>query len=101
MDKPINILRQWYVRYVSDPQVVILAVLLVAGFAIMLTFGKMLAPVLAGVVVAYLLDGLEFVADNIHLDDGIFATAEAYRLVQEEGLTFRDAYRQVAKQYAK
>ena len=58
MDKPINILRQWYVRYVSDPQVVILAVLLVAGFAIMLTFGKMLAPVLAGVVIAYLLDGL-------------------------------------------
>ena len=52
-------------------------------------------------IMAYLLDGLEFVADNIHLDDGIFATAEAYRLVQEEGLTFRDAYRQVAKQYAK
>jgi argininosuccinate lyase len=52
-------------------------------------------------IMAYLLDGLEFVAENIHLDDGIFATAEAYRLVQEEGLTFRDAYRQVAKQYAK
>ena len=53
MDKPINILREWYERYISDPQVVILAVLLVAGFAIMLTFGKMLAPVLAGVVMAW------------------------------------------------
>ena len=37
----------------------------------------------------------------IKLDEGIFATAEAYRLVQEEGIPFRDAYRKVAKQYAK
>jgi len=51
-------------------------------------------------IMAYLLDGVEFLSDNIHLDDGIFATAEAYRLVQEEGLSFRDAYRQVAKRYA-
>ena len=58
MVKPTNILREWYERYVSDPQVVILAVLLVVGFAVMLAFGKMLAPVLAGVVIAYLLDGL-------------------------------------------
>jgi argininosuccinate lyase len=52
-------------------------------------------------IMAYLLQGLEFLPDNIRLDDGIFATAEAYRLVREEGLPFRDAYRQVAKQYAK
>jgi putative permease len=58
MDKPKNILREWYDRYVSDPQMVILVVLLVAGFLVMLTFGKMLAPVLAGIVIAYLLDGL-------------------------------------------
>ena len=50
-------------------------------------------------IMAYLLDGVEFLSDNIHLDDGIFATAEAYRLVQEEGLSFRDAYRQIAKRY--
>jgi putative permease len=54
----MNILREWYDRHVSDPQVVILAVLLVMGFAVMLTLGQMLAPVLAGVVIAYLLDGL-------------------------------------------
>ena len=50
---------------------------------------------------AYVLEGLAFVPANITLDDGIFATAEAYRLVREEGLPFRDAYKQVAKQYAK
>ncbi len=54
----MNIVSQWYRRYVSDPQVVILAVLLTAGFLVMLLLGKMLAPVLAGVVIAYLLDGV-------------------------------------------
>ncbi len=53
----MNILREWYDRHVSDPQVVILAVLLVTGFVVMLTLGQMLAPVMAGVVIAYLLDG--------------------------------------------
>ena len=52
-------------------------------------------------IMAYVLEGLTFQADNIQLDDGIFATAEAYRLVREEGIPFREAYRQVAKQYAK
>ena len=52
-------------------------------------------------IMAYVLQGLEFVAEKIQLDEGIFATAEAYRLVREEGIPFRDAYRKVAKQYAK
>jgi len=52
-------------------------------------------------IMAYVLEGLTFQADNIKLDDGIFATAEAYRLVREDGIPFRDAYRQVAKRYAK
>ena len=52
-------------------------------------------------IMAYVLEGLTFVPDNIELDDGIFATEEAYRLVREEGLPFREAYREVAKRYAK
>ena len=52
-------------------------------------------------IMAYLLDGLHFVAGNIQLDDGIFATTEAYRMVTEDGIPFREAYRQVAKRYAK
>ncbi len=52
-------------------------------------------------IMAYVLKGMKFRAENIQLDDGIFATAEAYRLVREEGIPFRDAYRQVAKRYAK
>ncbi len=52
-------------------------------------------------IMAYVLEGLAFVPGNIRLDEGIHATAEAYRLVREQGLPFRDAYRQVAKRYAK
>ena len=52
-------------------------------------------------IMAYVLEGLEFLPDNIRLDDGIFATAEACRLVVEEGIPFREAYRKVAKRYAK
>jgi argininosuccinate lyase len=52
-------------------------------------------------IMAYLLDGLNFLPQNIRLDEGIFATEEAYRLVREKGIPFRDAYRQVAQRYAK
>jgi len=52
-------------------------------------------------IMAYVLDGMRFRPENIKLDDGIFATEEAYRLVREEGIPFRAAYRQVAKRYSK
>lgn len=52
-------------------------------------------------IMAYLLDGLQFIPDNINLDEAIFATAEAYQLVREEGIPFRDAYKQVAKRFVK
>jgi putative permease len=54
----MEIIRKWYKRYLSDPQVIILALLLVVGFAVVISLGHMLAPVLAGVVLAYLLDGV-------------------------------------------
>lgn len=51
-------IRSWYERNFSDPQVVILAILLVFGFVAVLMLGRMLAPVLASVVIAYLLEGV-------------------------------------------
>jgi putative permease len=54
----MEILRKWFKRYLSDPQVFILALLLLAGFAVVISLGHMLAPVLASVVLAYLLDGV-------------------------------------------
>ncbi|CAK0758475.1 putative permease PerM homolog [Gammaproteobacteria bacterium] len=54
----LKVLRGWFHRYFSDPQAVILAALLIIGFAVVLNLGKILAPVLAAIVVAYLLEGL-------------------------------------------
>ncbi|MDD3516770.1 MAG: AI-2E family transporter [Chromatiales bacterium] len=53
----ITILRAWYQRHFSNPQVVILALLLVIGFAVVLFAGRILAPILASVIIAYLLEG--------------------------------------------
>ena len=50
-------------------------------------------------IMAHVLDGLSFIAENIKLDAGSYATAKAYRLVTEEGLPFREAYRRVAEHY--
>lgn len=52
-------------------------------------------------IMAYLLDGMSFRPENIELDEGIFATAEAYRLVTDEGIPFRTAYKQIAERYSK
>jgi len=54
----MQVITDWFRRYSSDPQIVFLAVLLLVGFAVVLTMGDMLGPVLASIVIAYLLEGL-------------------------------------------
>ena len=54
----MEVIRGWFQRVFADPQVVILAVLLVTGFVVILTMGRLLTPVLAALVLAYLLDGV-------------------------------------------
>jgi len=54
----MHLLNRWYRKYFSDPEGIILAVLLLLGFTVVIFMGEMLAPVLASVVIAYMLDGL-------------------------------------------
>jgi len=54
----IELVRSWYYRYFSDPQAMILTAVLVIGATIILTMGDMLLPVLASIVIAYLLEGV-------------------------------------------
>jgi putative permease len=54
----MKVLTNWFQRYLSDPQVVFLAAILLVVFAILLTLGDMLTPVLASIVIAYLLEGI-------------------------------------------
>ncbi len=54
----LDYLRSLFNRHFSDPQVIILILLLVGAASVILLFGKLLAPVIASVIIAYLLDGL-------------------------------------------
>ena len=53
-----NLIERWFKKYFSDPEGVILALLLLIGFAVVMFLGGMLAPVFASVVIAYLLEGV-------------------------------------------
>jgi len=54
----MNIFRDWFKRYFTDPQIMSMILLLVLCALVILTMGKILAPILASVVIAYLLDGV-------------------------------------------
>ena len=52
----IHIVRTWFNRYFSDPEAVLLFFVLMLGFGLVALIGEILAPVLASIVIAYLLD---------------------------------------------
>jgi putative permease len=54
----MNFITNWFQRHFSDPQVIILALLVIIGSVVIIILGHMLAPVLASIVLAYLLEGL-------------------------------------------
>ncbi len=54
----LAVIRDWYRRNFTDPQAVILAILLLGGLVAILTVGDLLAPFLVAVVLAYVLEGL-------------------------------------------
>ncbi len=63
----MNLVANWFRRTFSDPQVVALILALIAGFAVILFLGDMLAPVLASLVIAYLLEGVVGILERYHL----------------------------------
>src|SRR5579871_6481423 len=52
----IDVLHQWYQRYFTDYQAVVLSVLLALALVVLVFMGDMLAPILTSIVVAYVLD---------------------------------------------
>jgi putative permease len=50
-------IRDWFRRHLSDPQVVILSLILVVGVVVVTATNRLLAPVFASLVLAYLLEG--------------------------------------------
>lgn len=54
----MELLKDWFKRSFSDPQVVILGLVLIIGFAVIVGLGKWLAPMFASIVIAYLLEAV-------------------------------------------
>ena len=52
----LELLLQWYRRRFTDPQVIALLVILLVGFCILYFFSGILAPLLAAIVLAYLIE---------------------------------------------
>jgi len=52
-------------------------------------------------IMAYLLSTVRFLPENIVLGDELYATEDAYKLVQSEGIPFREAYRRIARDLQK
>lgn len=53
-----KILKNWYFRHFSNPQVVVLALALLLVFGLIIYFGNILTPILAAVILAYLLESV-------------------------------------------
>ncbi len=54
----MRLVTEWFKRNFSDPQILFLTLGLIGVFAIILVMGDILLPVLASIVIAYLLEGL-------------------------------------------
>lgn len=63
----LAVLRDWYRRNFSDPEAVILVILLITGFAVVLLVGDLIAPFLVALVIAYVLEGLVQPLENLRV----------------------------------
>lgn len=62
-----DILRDWYARNFSDPQAVILSILLLVVFGLVWLIGDIMAPVLVALILAYLLESFVATMERWHL----------------------------------
>lgn len=67
----LSVVRDWFYRYLSDEEAVVLGVILVLGFSAVLTLGGMLAPVLAGLVLAFLMQGMVGALERLRVPHGL------------------------------
>ena len=70
----INVLKQWYQRYFTDPQTVIFAFILLFGFLLIVVMNAHLMPILIGIIIAYLFEGLVMRMSQINLSRTIAAS---------------------------
>ncbi len=70
----LNILQQWYQRHFTDPQTVIFAFILIIGGLLIFVMNQHLLPILVGITIAYLNEGLVVWLKKINLNRTIAAS---------------------------
>lgn len=63
----IKVFHGFYERYFAEEEAIIFTVLLILFFTIMLTMGSIIAPMLWGLVITYMLQGLVNSMDRLHV----------------------------------
>ena len=61
----MEFITSWFKQHFSNPQVVYLGLFLLVLFAVLILMGHMIGPVLVGIVIAYLLEGLVSKLENL------------------------------------
>ncbi len=70
----ISLIRDWYTRHFSDPQAMMLAMVLIIAGTLIYLFGNILAPLLVAAVCAYLLEGVVARLERIKVPRALAAT---------------------------
>ena len=70
----ISVLKQWYLRYFTDPQTVIFAFILILGSLLIVVMNAHLMPILIGIIIAYLFEGLVSRMDQLNLNRTVAAS---------------------------
>lgn len=61
-----QVLSKWFERYFSQPEAIILLIIFILSIVIFKTMGKVLAPVIVGIVLAYLFSGMVKKLKQLH-----------------------------------
>lgn len=70
----ISVLKQWYLRYFTDPQTVIFAFILILGSLLIVIMNAHLMPILIGIIIAYLFEGLVSRMERLNLNRTVAAS---------------------------
>lgn len=65
--EPLGPLKRWFRYHFSDVEVLVLLGVLIAGLAVLIFAGQILAPVIASIVIAYLLDAAVVALERVHV----------------------------------
>ncbi len=67
----LEVVKGWIDKHLSDEEAILLAVILIVFFTIILTMGTILAPLLTGLVLAYVMQGVIKILSRYRVPNGV------------------------------